>query len=96
MPQTDNFFVYNSTYHSTFWGQAQRISKDFDLPMIRRVFEVCDVIGISHYAPLPGAGLAPSMFGMPIDTAAYELAHWGVDLKVCVLVPVCGEGGTGG
>lgn len=79
---TDSPFVYNSTYHSAFWGQAAHISKAFDLASIRRVFEASDVIGISHYAPLPNAGLAPNMFGMPIDTTAYELAHWGVDLKV--------------
>ena len=82
MPRIDSPFVYNSTYHSVFQQRAADIARTFDIPMIRRVFETSDVIGISHYAPLPYTGLSPGMFAMPIDTAAYELAHWGVDLRV--------------
>lgn len=69
--------------HLQIWeAQRAQIERSFNIPMIRRVFETSDVIGISHYAPSPATGVNAGMFAMPIDTAAFELAHWGVDLKV--------------
>lgn len=44
--------------------------------------QVCsDIIGISHYAPMPVNGLAPASFEMPINTCAHELRAWGIDLR---------------
>jgi hypothetical protein len=30
-----------------------RITSQYNLPSLRRLFEVVDVLGISHYAPMP-------------------------------------------
>lgn len=85
---------YNATYHATFTAQKNSILPRFDVPMIRRVFEVSDVLGISHYAPAPTRDVDPGDFNSPIDTAAFELGHWGIDLKV--RVRVWGGGGWEG
>ena len=82
MPTTDTAQLYNQTYHAVFESKRGEIEGAFDVPMIRRVFEVSDALGISHYAPAPHDGVTAAAFEMPIDTAAYELAHWGIDLRV--------------
>jgi hypothetical protein len=81
-PRIDNPVDFNSTYHSLFEGQRASLLRTFNVAAIRRVFEASDVLGISHYAPAPMTGVSPGMFEMPMDTAAYELAHWGIDFKV--------------
>lgn len=88
MPRTNSYSLYNTTYHQIWEAQKDQIMRTFDVPMIRRVFETSDVLGISHYAPSPHTGVNAGSFAMPIDTTAFELAHWGIDLKVGV--------GTGG
>jgi len=82
MPETKTHEAYNSTYHQIFVKRKNEIWKSFNMPLIKRVFEASDVIGISHYAPAPERGVNPGSFSLPIDTAAYELAHWGINLKV--------------
>lgn len=81
MPHVNSHSLYNTTYHQVFEAQKDQIARKFDVPMIKRVFETSDVIGISHYAPAPHTGVSAGMFSMPIDTTAYELAHWGINLK---------------
>ncbi|KAI8462886.1 MAG: hypothetical protein J3K34DRAFT_462714 [Monoraphidium minutum] len=81
MPHVNSHQLYNTTYHQVFESRRAEIERTFDIPMIRRVFETTDAIGLSHYAPAPSTGLNAGSFSMPIDTAAYELAHWGIDLK---------------
>jgi hypothetical protein len=82
MPHVDSHQIYNTTYHQIFESQKDQIARKFDIPMIQRVFQSSDVLGISHYAPAPTDGPTPASFSMPIDTTAYELSHWGIDLKV--------------
>ncbi|KIY96863.1 hypothetical protein MNEG_11101 [Monoraphidium neglectum] len=85
MPHVDSHQIYNTTYHQIFESQKDQIARKFDIPMIQRVFQSSDVLGISHYAPAPTDGPTPASFSMPIDTTAYELSHWGIDLKALIM-----------
>jgi hypothetical protein len=81
MPETKTYQIYNATYHQIFSQNKAAILKRYDTKAIQKVFEASDVIGISHYAPAPQRGVSPGTFSLPIDTAAFELSHWGVNLK---------------
>jgi len=90
MPHVNSHALYNTTYHERFEAQKGRLFKEYDVPAIKRVFEAADVLGMSHYAPLPYPTVQPGHFAMPMDTAAYELMHWGIDLKAGFLLGVWG------
>jgi hypothetical protein len=87
MPEAHTAVEYNSTYHATFVSRRDDILRRFDVPMIKRVFEVADAIGISHYAPAPARAVTPGSFNLPIDTTAYELSHFGIDLPALIADP---------
>ena len=80
MPRADTAAQYNATYAAVFARDRAAILPRFDLPMVRRVLEVSDVVGLSHYAPAPERGVAPGDFNAPIDTAAFELSFFGISL----------------
>jgi hypothetical protein len=82
MPATNTYGAYNATYHRVFAEQKDSITSRFNTPALRELFGAVDVLGISHYAPSPSRGVSAGAFSLPIDTAAYELGHWGIDLKV--------------
>ena len=84
MPRANSAALYNDTYHALFEQRRAQLEREFDFPAIRRAFAACTALGVSHYAPLPLRGVAAAMFAMPIDTAAFELRHWGVDLPALV------------
>jgi hypothetical protein len=81
-PPLDTAERYNASYAAAFAARRPQILGAFDVDAIRGVFEAADVIGISHYAPAPAQGVNAGSFSLPIDTTAYELSHWGVDLRV--------------
>ncbi|GBF99164.1 hypothetical protein Rsub_11609 [Raphidocelis subcapitata] len=81
MPDTRTHGAYNATYHRVFAEQRGAITSRFNTPKLRELFDDVDVVGISHYAPSPSRGVNAGAFSLPIDTTAYELSHWGVDLK---------------
>jgi hypothetical protein len=92
MPRIDSVVDYNTTYHWMFESQRAALLKTFDVATIKKALGAADVLGISHYAPAPSKGVSPGVFEMPMDTAAYELAHWGIDFRVR---PGGGRGGEG-
>jgi hypothetical protein len=45
-----------------FADQQQYIKRTYNKTAIKRVFEVSDVLGISHYAPMPLRSMSPASF----------------------------------
>ncbi|KAF8061065.1 hypothetical protein HT031_004525 [Scenedesmus sp. PABB004] len=85
MPFTRTAQQYNASYAPAFAAARDYIKSSFDLPALRRVFEVCDVLGVSHYAPMPTGSLNFASFELPVMTTSYELRLWGVDLRSLLL-----------
>eukprot|EP00775_Hariotina_reticulata_P002495 gene2495-2798_t len=81
MPYTENAAQYNATYGKAFAEQQPYIKANYNKAAIKRVFEVSDVLGISHYAPMPLNSMTPASFELPFMTTAYELRLWGIDLR---------------
>ncbi|WIA43876.1 hypothetical protein OEZ86_010289 [Tetradesmus obliquus] len=81
MPYTRTAQQYNATYSKAFADQRDYIKGNYDLGTLKRVFEIADVLGISHYAPMPTDELNFASFELPFMTTAYELKFWGVNLK---------------
>lgn len=82
MPEVNTHAEYNTTYAATFRARRPELLAKFNAPMIKAVMDSSDVLGLSHYAPSPQRGISAGDFGLPIDTAAFELSQWGFDLKV--------------
>jgi hypothetical protein len=53
MPYTRTAQQFNATYAKAFGDQRDYIKGSYDLGTLKRVFEISDVLGISHYAPMP-------------------------------------------
>jgi hypothetical protein len=53
MPYTRTAQQYNATYAKAFAEQRDYVKGNYDLGTLKRVFEISDVLGISHYAPMP-------------------------------------------
>lgn len=67
-------------YNNSYIQQYRAAKPQFDVYTIKRVLMNCDVIGISHYAPMPLGTISAANFDTPINTAAFELNVWEIDL----------------
>jgi hypothetical protein len=82
-PATPDDKAYNATYAQAFRERGKEILAQHDVASIKALFQQADVIGISHYAPVgkDASAIKPFKFDVAADTAAYELAFWGIDLR---------------
>jgi hypothetical protein len=67
MPYTRTAQQYNATYAKAFGDQRDYIKGNYNLGTLKRVFEISDVLGISHYAPMPTDSLNFGSFEVSIN-----------------------------
>uniref|UniRef100_A0A383VZ49 GH18 domain-containing protein n=1 Tax=Tetradesmus obliquus TaxID=3088 RepID=A0A383VZ49_TETOB len=79
-PEERDPIRYNNTYMERYKRAAPWIKKNIDVEGVKQLLDASDFIGLSSYAPLP-ANLTQASMEVSIETAAFEMQPFGIDLK---------------